>query len=44
MVGLDVAMMFHPLAAQTFKNIAMDFFTEAKKTVIPVEEWVTMKI
>lgn len=44
MVGLDVAMMFHPLAAQTFKNIAMDFFTEAKKTVIPIEEWVTMKI
>jgi len=42
--GLDLAMMFHPLAAQTFKNIVIDFFTEAKKMMTPIEEWVTMKI
>ncbi|MHA1340827.1 MAG: CO dehydrogenase/acetyl-CoA synthase subunit delta [Promethearchaeota archaeon] len=42
--GLDLAMMFHPLAAQTFKNIAIDFFTEAKKSMPTIEEWVTMKI
>lgn len=43
MMGLDVAMMFHPLAAQTFKNICLDFFAESKKIVPPIEEWVTMK-
>ncbi|MCP4762506.1 MAG: CO dehydrogenase/acetyl-CoA synthase subunit delta, partial [archaeon] len=43
-VGLDVAMMFHPLAAQTFKNICKDFFVETKKVVPPIEEWVTMKV
>ena len=42
--GLDYAMMFHPLAAQTFKSIAKDFFAETKKVVPPIEEWVTMKI
>jgi len=42
--GLDMAMMFHPLAAQTFKNICMEFFAEAKKVIPPIEEWVTMKI
>jgi acetyl-CoA decarbonylase/synthase complex subunit delta len=42
--GLDLAMMFHPLAAQTFKNICMEFFAETKKKILPIEEWVTMKI
>ncbi|MHA1727646.1 MAG: CO dehydrogenase/acetyl-CoA synthase subunit delta [Promethearchaeota archaeon] len=42
--GLDYAMMFHPLAAQTFKSICEDFFAETKKVVPPIEEWVTMKI
>ncbi|MBD3353187.1 MAG: acetyl-CoA synthase subunit delta, partial [Candidatus Lokiarchaeota archaeon] len=42
MMGLDIAMMFHPLAAQTFKNICIDFFVEAKKEIPPIEEWVTM--
>jgi CO dehydrogenase/acetyl-CoA synthase delta subunit len=41
--GLDYAMMFHPLAAQTFKSIAKDFFAETKKVIPPIEEWVTMK-
>lgn len=42
--GLDLAMMFHPLAAQTFKSTVMDFFAETKKVVPPIEEWVTMKV
>ncbi|MHA1819811.1 MAG: CO dehydrogenase/acetyl-CoA synthase subunit delta [Promethearchaeota archaeon] len=41
--GLDLAMMFHPLAAQTFKNIVLEFFAETKKQMPPIEEWVTMK-
>ena len=42
--GLDLAMMFHPLAAQTFKSICIDFFAESKKIIPPIEDWVTMKI
>jgi len=42
--GLDLAMMFHPLAAQTYKSIVLDFFAETKKVLPPVEDWVTMKL
>lgn len=43
LVGLDLAMMFHPVAAQTFKSIAADFQKEAANALPDIQEWVTIK-
>ncbi|GAB4325306.1 MAG: CO dehydrogenase/acetyl-CoA synthase subunit delta [Promethearchaeota archaeon] len=41
--GLDLAMMFHPIAAITFKQICVDFQKEATKQIPDIQEWVTVK-
>jgi acetyl-CoA decarbonylase/synthase complex subunit delta len=41
--GNNISMMFHPVAARFVKKVATDFFTELKKELPPIENWVTMK-
>jgi acetyl-CoA decarbonylase/synthase, CODH/ACS complex subunit delta len=43
LVGMNLAMMFHPLAASTFKEVIDEFYAEVPKSLPDYQNWVSAK-